>query len=344
VISFGLVDSHTLLSSMSSIRLESYLYTEESLRDVLRVLAPDGVAAMSFVIGDHQWQGQRLYNTIERATGRPPIVMDLPNYGVSYVFGPGAQPSTVTAVAARFGFPIVTDRYAGKEVRTATDDWPFLYLNPNQQPVGYLLVLAALLVVGFLMVRSRMGDDVELTPLNAQMFFMGAAFLLIETKSIAELSLLFGSTWLVNAAVFSGILAMALVANQVVARWMRPNSNVLYVLLVLSLLLGFVFPVSALNQLGLLERAVVGSALAALPIAFSGVVFATAFRLAPRVSTALGWNLFGAIVGGALEASSMWLGIKSLSLIAAALYLCSWLALSQVRTVRQERRTTVQTG
>jgi hypothetical protein len=244
----------------------------------------------------------------------------------------------VAAVAAQNGFPIVTDRYVRKPVRTATDDWPFLYLNPNQQPIGYLLVLAALLLAGFFLVRRRMGGEVELTPLNAQMFFMGAAFLLIETKSIAELSLLFGSTWLVNAAVFAGILAMALVANQVVMRWARPNPHLLYVPLVLSLLLGFVFPVSALNQLGLFERAVIGSALAALPIAFSGIVFATAFRLAPRVSTTLGWNLFGAIVGGALEASSMWFGIKSLSLIAAALYICSWLALSQVRALAPQGR------
>ena len=63
-----------MLSSMSSIRLESYLYTVESMRDVVRLLGAEGVAAMSFVIGDHDWQGQRLFNTIEQATGTPPIV------------------------------------------------------------------------------------------------------------------------------------------------------------------------------------------------------------------------------------------------------------------------------
>lgn len=330
VISFGLVDSHTVLSSMSSIRLESYLYTVESLRDVTRLLKPDGLAAMSFVIGSHEWQGQRLFNTIVRAAGAPPIVVDLPGYGVSYLFGPGAQDDAVHAAAARWGFPVATERFRGSLVRPATDDWPFLYLNPGQHPVAYLLVLAGLLLFSFLGIRSSMAGDTRPSALNVQMFFMGAGFLLIETKSIAELSLLFGSTWVVNAAVFSAILAMVLIANAIVGRWRKPRLDVLYALLLLSLVLGFLFPVSALNSLGVLERAVLGSTVSALPIAFSGVIFATAFRLAERASTALGWNLFGAIVGGVLEASSMWLGIKALSLLAAALYGCSAVAFAAI--------------
>jgi len=55
-------------------------------------------------------------------------------------------------------------------------------------------------------------------------------------------------------------------------------------------------------------------------------VFATAFRSVARPSTALGWNLCGAVLGGAIEASSMWLGIKWLSVAAGLLYAASWLA------------------
>ncbi len=331
VISFGLVDSHTMLSSMSSLRLESYLYTVESIRDVMRLLKPDGVAAMSFVIADNDWQGQRLFNTIQQATGSPPIVINMPNYGQSYIFGPGARPDAVSAAVASRGFPVVTQRYEGTSVWAATDNWPFLYLNPTQQPVGYLLMLFGLLVASFFSIRSRLHGDGGMSRLNAQMFFMGAAFLLIETKSIAELSLLFGSTWVVNAAVFSAILTMVLAANAIVGRFSvgdvkQGRVHVFYALLLLSLVLAFFFPVSALNSFGLVERAVIGSLLSALPIAFSGVIFATAFSAAPRASTALGWNLFGAIVGGVLEASSMWFGIKSLSLLAAALYVLSWVA------------------
>ena len=48
---------------------------------------------------------------------------------------------------------------------------------------------------------------------------MGAALLLIETRGVKSLSLLFGSTWLVNASIFSGILLLVLVANILVERF-----------------------------------------------------------------------------------------------------------------------------
>jgi len=45
------------------------------------------------------------------------------------------------------------------------------------------------------------------------LFLMGAAFLLIETRGVTDLSLLFGSTWIVNSSVFAGVLVMALAAS-----------------------------------------------------------------------------------------------------------------------------------
>ena len=50
------------------------------------------------------------------------------------------------------------------------------------------------------------------------MFFMGSAFLLVETKNISQLSLLFGATWVTNAVVFSSIFVMAIAANLMVER------------------------------------------------------------------------------------------------------------------------------
>ena len=48
------------------------------------------------------------------------------------------------------------------------------------------------------------------------MFLLGAAFLLLETRAVTQLSLLFGSTWIVNTSVFGGILAMVLAVLLVV--------------------------------------------------------------------------------------------------------------------------------
>ena len=46
---------------------------------------------------------------------------------------------------------------------------------------------------------------------DIHMFLMGTSFMLVETASIARLSLLFGSTWLVNAFVISTIMVMILI-------------------------------------------------------------------------------------------------------------------------------------
>jgi spermidine synthase len=48
LIIFGALDSHTVFSSMSSLRLDNYVYTVESFRDSLKRLAPDGVIAVTF--------------------------------------------------------------------------------------------------------------------------------------------------------------------------------------------------------------------------------------------------------------------------------------------------------
>lgn len=213
VISFGLLDSHTLLSAMSSVRLESYLYTVEGIRDAYGRLAPDGVAAMSFAIVGRDWLAQRLYTTIDEAIGKPPVVVTTPQLAVlTYVFGPSVDPAQVQVQAQRSGFDVITRRYASTPARPATDDWPFLYLNPSQMPTIYLLALAAVLAFTWLAVRRQLQTR-SVSAHHLQMFFLGAGFLLVETKSITELSLLFGSTWVVNAAVFGAILVMALLAT-----------------------------------------------------------------------------------------------------------------------------------
>ena len=45
------------------------------------------------------------------------------------------------------------------------------------------------------------------------MFFLGAGFMLLETKSVVHMALLFGSTWMVNSIVFFAILVMILCSN-----------------------------------------------------------------------------------------------------------------------------------
>jgi spermidine synthase len=47
---YGMLDSHTLLSQGSSVRLDSFVYTVEGLREARTRLKPDGVLSLSFSV------------------------------------------------------------------------------------------------------------------------------------------------------------------------------------------------------------------------------------------------------------------------------------------------------
>ena len=69
-------------------------------------------------------------------------------------------------------------------------------------------------------------------------FFLGAGFMLIETKGVTELGLVFGNTWSVIAVVITGILLMGYLANQWSAVAARCRIALTFSLLAATLLLG----------------------------------------------------------------------------------------------------------
>ena len=153
------------------------------------------------------------------------------------------------------------------------------------------------------------------------MFLMGAGFMLIETKILAKTALLAGATWIVNTFVISAVLIMILFANLVVMKgWLR-DIRLCLTALFASILVDWIFrfntitfaPRPALN-LGIIL------ALMALPLFFAGILFANFYRSAASPGAALGYNLFGAMVGGIMEYASMAWGVNSLNLISLAAY------------------------
>ena len=81
----------------------------------------------------------------------------------------------------------------------ATDDHPFPYVTGRSIPQPYLGTLALILVASVLLVR-RGGRPLRGMGAYLDLWFMGAAFLLLETKNVVQFALLFGTTWFVNAA------------------------------------------------------------------------------------------------------------------------------------------------
>ena len=70
---FALIDSLTLQSSFSGVRLESYMFTEESFLAVRDRLAPDGVLVIYNYFRE-PWLVDRLANTAAAAFGSEPRV------------------------------------------------------------------------------------------------------------------------------------------------------------------------------------------------------------------------------------------------------------------------------
>src|SRR4029077_16998007 len=133
-------------------------------------------------------------------------------------------------------------------------------------------------------------------------------------------SLLFGATWVTNAVVFSSIFAMAIAANLIVQRWPPPRLSWLFVLLGAALLLSYFVPFSDLTRLSALARGLIGGGVTALPVLFSSLIFAKMFQQTGNAANALGSNILGGLFGGALEAFSIFFGIKAMALLAIAVY------------------------
>src|SRR5438034_323488 len=212
LILFALPDSLTALAGQSGIRLESYLLTEQSIAAARAHLAPGGTFAM------YNWYApfleSRYASTIEDAFGRTPCAEVGPPLGGRRLAVLTVHPAAAVPNCASF--------YNGTRIAPATDDHPFPYLPGNNIPKQYLWMIGAIFAASLLLVRvgggsfSRMRNYVDLA-------FMGAAFLLLETKNIVQFALLFGTTWLVNSLVFAGVLLAVYLAVETASHLRLPR-------------------------------------------------------------------------------------------------------------------------
>jgi len=324
-ICYGLLDSHAMFSALSSLRLDNYVYTEEGIRAAWRHVSDRGHLSVSFSVFAGPWLADRLYWTIARATGfRPVMLYHGMHSGAMYLV---ARPSATLDVAPLASFERVTPTRSLDAVRTTSDDWPFLYIRPGVFPWAYLGVLSTVLALAFVSARRVFGARAVGTEFDALLFLVGAGFLLIETRGVTTLSLLFGSTWMVNAAVFAGILLVALVANLYVTRFGAPPLDICFVLLFASVAVLWVVDNSVLNRFDLPLRGVFGGVVNALPVGFAGVIVSTLLARSPNPTASLASNLLGSVVGGCLEYLSMVIGLRALALLALAIYLGAFFVL-----------------
>jgi hypothetical protein len=178
-------------------------------------------------------------------------------------------------------------------------------------------MICLILALSFVLLGNFVAEAPRFSHLS--FFFLGAGFMLVETKGITEMGLTFGNTWQVIGIVFAGILIMAFLGNCLV-QWLNiKRPQFAYLFLLAALAAGWLAARSggfASTPLGRLETA----ALLSLPLLFSGIVFSTLLSARGHISAIMAMNLLGAIVGGLLEYNSMYVGFQALYLMAMACY------------------------
>ncbi|WP_112246631.1 spermine/spermidine synthase domain-containing protein [Kribbella monticola] len=318
LILLALPDSLTLVNGASSLRLESYLFTQQAFESAKDHLNPGGAFAM-YNYYRETWLIDRLASTAEKAFGHKPCVDKVGDGLQQAVVTVGLTEADQTCQAAWPGPSAITPP-------PATDNRPFLYLFTDRIPSLYLVTLGLVLLAGLIGVGIAGGGSSyrRMRPYT-DLFLLGAGFMLLETKSITGFALLFGTTWVVNAIVFAGVLVAVLAAVEVTRRFKTPPIKVMFVVLFAGLLLSWIFPDSWMLSMPVGLRALVAVVIAFTPIFAANVIFAKRFTDTADGTASFGANLLGAMLGGCLEYAGLLIGFHGLLIIAAVLYLGAFL-------------------
>ena len=344
LIIIGTLDSQTLLSGMSSIRLDNYVYTVESFKSMKDHLKPNGILVVY-----HQTQklyvAEKIYGIFLETFGRPPIMRkqsphlfnftfiggwsgDIRNYDDSLVAG--ISPGELVAFSR---YETGGDGASIYPFKLPVDNWPYLFLRQPSIPMHYIFEGTLIFVFSILLVGGALWKKGGVGRPDWTLFFLGAGFLLLETKSVTEMSLLFGSTWVVNVLVFSSILVMVLIANGYAIRFKKSNPHYVFGLLAVCLGLIYMVPAARLLGLSVTGQWFLGSLMVAAPIFFSGILFAVIFKTREDPARSLGFNVLGAVFGGLMEYSAMASGTKSLYLVSLIMFLVAYYMFQKERAL-----------
>ena len=312
LILFALPDSLTLVAGQSSLRLESYLFTLQAIQSARAHLVPGtGVFAM-YNYYRTAWLKDRLANTLDVAYGHAPCATSVGLHEQQLsVLTISVNPATVQCIK--------TWHRPASVLAPATDDHPFIYLAANTIPSFYLVTLALILLASVLLVRTVSGPYRRVGRF-ADLFFMGAAFMLLETKSVVQFALLFGTTWFVNALVFAGVLLAVLAAVQTSRRVVVRRPQLLYAGLLATLAVAWIVPQESLLALTPVPRFALAVLIAFAPIFLANLVFTQRFRDVGDSTVAFAANLLGAMAGGVIEYLSLVTGYRTLLIVVAGLY------------------------
>lgn len=305
-------------------RLDTFCYTREAFKKAKDRLNHGGKLVIAYPV-IYPWIGERVFRTLEFASGRPPKVFQQSFYRASKI------PTLFVMTESPEQIPI-TRSPNWSEIKVIpksntpvlTDDWPYLNV------LGTMLDLHTRLLFAFFMICSFIGARnlifVESARENLSYFFLATAFTLIELQSVEVFSRFCGSTWLSSSAVVSTAILTVLLANIIVAiasSFVLSNSKAIYLALTLFLVGNSFLSSNDLVHVFSLRAPAVIAVLQFIPAFLGCLIFSAKLKTDGDSTRALSASTFGAVFAAVVQFSKLFFGIHSLSLIAMALYLAA---------------------
>ena len=332
LIVFALIDSLTVQSSFSGVRLESYMFTEESFRAVRDHLKPHGAMALYNYFRE-KWLVDRLANTAASAFGQEPfahvhqerayLAVMLAGPRLAELASPPPLPSLVAAYGQSHELSPARPLQRDLTIVPATDDWPFLYVRQPGLPRHYVSALAVVLALSGAAAAGvlRAGRRDWSWRSFPHFFFLGAGFMLLETKSIVQFALLWGATWSSASLAIASVLVMALASTLIVSRVDLRRRWIGGTALVVLLVINYFVPVGRVAFASRIVESLFYAGLVFSPVLCAGLLFSSSYKRSSSAPGDFGANLFGAMVGGVCEYLSLVTGYGFLLWIVAGCYL-----------------------
>ena len=329
LILYSVLDSHSNLSGKGGIRLDSFVYTEESFKEAREKLSTNGYLVLSFAISTQEL-GIKIFKMLEKAfNGKKPIVLassqEIDTFvDQKYIFVISENLDQFDKIKeTKFNETnIFENNQISKNIDVSTDDWPFFYMVKKVYPISYLVVILLVFISSYFFVKKV--NNLNFRNFSPTCFFLGAGFMLVETKGITEAAKIFGGTWIVISIIILLILTMAFFANLLIYKKVKIGEKLIFILLFLSIAISYYVSNLNIENYSLNLAKILNPIFLTLPLFFSGLAFSNELKKLNSPSIALSSNILGALFGGLLEYNSMYFGFKFLYLLAIIVYLLSY--------------------
>ena len=343
IITYGYLDSHRLFSTMSSVRLENFLYTEEVITKLKNKLTPGGLLVITYTVHE-KWIADRIFSLLKTTFDQDPLVYqgNTDSWGTVFLVRNGEQLSVPEDVLSNTETDIILNSkdhtwsyhpeisgyipsdYFDPNVEIPTDNWPHLFMKSKGIPINYLAVLVLVSVFLSFTLFFKANITQAISKHNFSAMLLGAGFALIEIKGINEFALVIGSTWYTNVIIITAILCMSLLANIIIGRYKAFDVRIIIIALFILLIGNTIIPTTAILQnLPYAITILLGAIRISLPLICSGILFSNLLLKAEKANNLLGFNILGAMIGGVLEYMSLIGGFSLLNYMAILIYLFS---------------------